>query len=168
MEVLRLGVKSELQLPAYTPATATGNPSWSTCSWAASATYAIAHSNARSLTHWARTGITMHPCWVCFRWATTGAPEISFWGAMPGTHRSKKGNSNTIHTCGYSFLFFLYGSSNPPEACNQLIYFGEHPWFFSIWKSKLSHSLSCFSSWEGLWVKTSDRSDFTLSSSFHL
>ena len=50
MEVPRLGVKSELQLPAYTTATATPDPG---CVWANT----TAHVNAGSLTHWARPGI---------------------------------------------------------------------------------------------------------------
>ena len=44
MEVPRQGVESELQLPAYTTATATPDPS-------ASATYTTAHGNAGSFTH---------------------------------------------------------------------------------------------------------------------
>ena len=44
MEGARLGVESQLQLPAYTTATATQDPS-------TSVTYIIAHGNARSLTH---------------------------------------------------------------------------------------------------------------------
>ena len=44
MEVSRLGVESELQLPAYAAATATSDPS-------ASATYTTARGNAGSLTH---------------------------------------------------------------------------------------------------------------------
>ena len=44
MEVPRLEFKSELQLPAYTTAIATLDPSLS-------ATYTTAHSNTRSLTH---------------------------------------------------------------------------------------------------------------------
>ena len=56
MEVPRLGVKSELQLPAYT----------------------TVHGNARSLTHWAseardRTQILMDTR-ICFCCATTGTP----------------------------------------------------------------------------------------------
>ena len=47
MKVLRLGVESELQLPAYTTATATQ---------AESAAYTTAHRNARSLPHGARPG----------------------------------------------------------------------------------------------------------------
>ena len=43
MEVPRLGVKSELDLPAYTTATA--------AYITASVIYTIAHHNARSLTH---------------------------------------------------------------------------------------------------------------------
>ena len=44
MEVPRLGVKSELQLPAYTTATAILDLSLTL-------TYTAAHGNARSLTH---------------------------------------------------------------------------------------------------------------------
>jgi len=43
-EVPRLGVKSELQLPAYTIAAATRDPSHAV-------TYTTAHSNAGSTTH---------------------------------------------------------------------------------------------------------------------
>ena len=44
MEVSRLGVESELQLPAYTRATATRDPS---CIW----TYTTTHGSMGSLTH---------------------------------------------------------------------------------------------------------------------
>ena len=44
MEVPRLGVQSELQLPAYTTVTATPDPS-------CVVTYSIAHGNTGSLTH---------------------------------------------------------------------------------------------------------------------
>ena len=49
MEVPRLGVKSELQLLAYT----------------------TAHSNARSLTHWARPGIKPASSWILVGFITT-------------------------------------------------------------------------------------------------
>ena len=50
MQVSRLGVETELQLPAYTTATATRDP-------AVSMTYTTADGNTRSLTHRARPGI---------------------------------------------------------------------------------------------------------------
>ena len=50
MEVPRLGVEWELQLPAYTTATATRDP-------AVSVTYNTAHGSAGSPTHGARPGI---------------------------------------------------------------------------------------------------------------
>ena len=50
MEVLKLGVQSELQTQAYTTATAKRDPS-------ASATYTAAHGNTGSLTHQGRPGI---------------------------------------------------------------------------------------------------------------
>ena len=56
-KVPRLGVKSELQLTAYTTATATQDQ-------AASATYTTAHGNAGSLTHWTRPGIKPTSLWI--------------------------------------------------------------------------------------------------------
>ena len=50
MGVPRLGVQSELQLPANVRATAMQIR-------ATSATYTTAHGNVRSLTHWGRPGI---------------------------------------------------------------------------------------------------------------
>ena len=57
VEVPRLGVQLELQLPAYTTATQHGIG-------AASATYITAHGNASSLIHCARPGIEPMPSWV--------------------------------------------------------------------------------------------------------
>ena len=49
--------------------------------WAASATYTTAHSNARSLTHWARLGIKPESSWMLVgfanSWATSGTLEQS-------------------------------------------------------------------------------------------
>ena len=61
MEIPRLGVKSELQLPATATATATTtqNPSR-----ALSETYTTVHSNAGSLTHWGRPGIEPESSWM--------------------------------------------------------------------------------------------------------
>ena len=56
-EVPRLGVKLELQLPAYATATTTWDPSLS-------AAYTTAHSNAGSPTHWARPGIELASSWI--------------------------------------------------------------------------------------------------------
>ena len=56
MEVPRLGVKSELQLPAFTTATATRIR-------AKSATYTTAHDNAGSLTQRARPGMEPANSW---------------------------------------------------------------------------------------------------------
>ena len=72
MEVPRLGVKSELQLPAYTTATATPDLS---CVRANT----IAHVNAGSLTHWVRPGIEPAFSWIIVgfitHWATRGTPS---------------------------------------------------------------------------------------------
>ena len=53
-EVPSLGVESELQLLAYTTATATPDPS-------------IAHGNAGSLTHRVRPGIEPESSWILVR-----------------------------------------------------------------------------------------------------
>ena len=69
MEVPRLGVKSELQLPAYTTA--------KQCQiLAVSASYTTA-----LLTHWARPGLEPTSSWIPVglftRWATTGTSKLS-------------------------------------------------------------------------------------------
>ena len=62
MKGLRLGVKLELQLLAYTTATAMQDPS----------------HISRSLTHWARPGteswVLLDTSWVHYLWATTETP----------------------------------------------------------------------------------------------
>ena len=60
MEVPRLGIELEMQLPAYTTATATRQIR------AASATYTAACGNAESLTHGERPGIKPHRHYVGF------------------------------------------------------------------------------------------------------
>ena len=71
MEVPGLGNKLELQLLAYTTATATLDPSLSLMLHAC--------SNERSLTHWVRPGIEPASSWALVgfltRWATTGIPR---------------------------------------------------------------------------------------------
>ena len=76
MEVLRLGVKSELQLLVYTTATETaGSEPY--------ATYTAAPGNAGSVTHWARPGIKPESSWMLVgfvtRWAITGTPIFEFF-----------------------------------------------------------------------------------------
>ena len=57
MEIPSLGVKSELQLSAYTTATATRDPTLSV-------TYTTAPGNAGSLTHLLRPGIELSSLWI--------------------------------------------------------------------------------------------------------
>ena len=57
MEIPRLGVKSELQVPAYTTATAMRDPSYLSA-------YNTAHCNARLLTHGVRLGIEPASSWI--------------------------------------------------------------------------------------------------------
>ena len=74
MEVPRLGVELELQLPAYTTATAYEI-------WVASVTHTAAHGNAGSLAHWAGPGIEPASSWILVRflthWATMGTGIIT-------------------------------------------------------------------------------------------
>ena len=74
MKVPRLGIRSELQLPAYATATATQDPShicdlhhWSQQRWILNPL-----SKARGWTH-----ILMGISHVCYRWATMGTPSES-------------------------------------------------------------------------------------------
>ena len=64
MEVPRLGVKSELKLPAYTTATAMQDLS------CVSATYTTAHGNTESLTHRVRPGIEPSSSWIVVGFVT--------------------------------------------------------------------------------------------------
>ena len=64
IDVPRLGVESELHLPAYT--TARANPIR-----AESATYTTAHRNSRFLTHWSRPGIEPVSSWILVRFLST-------------------------------------------------------------------------------------------------
>ena len=78
MEVPRLGVKSEHQSYSCWPI-----PQPQQCGiQAKSATYTIAHSNAGSLTNWARPGIKPATSWILVRfvthWATMGTPFLAF------------------------------------------------------------------------------------------
>ena len=57
MEVPRLGIELELQLLAYTTATARPDPS---CIW----THTTTHGNAGSPTHWVRPGIKPTSSWI--------------------------------------------------------------------------------------------------------
>ena len=76
--------------------------------WATSATYTPAHSNVRSLIHWARPGIEPESSWMpagyvnC--WATTGTPDwniswiskdqswLVFLGLVPSKSKSRSTN----------------------------------------------------------------------------
>ena len=105
VEIPRLGVESELQLPAYATATAMQDPSrvydvhhssqqqviqatsdvpmpQQHMIQATSATYTTAH-NSRSLTHWARPGIQPATSWFLVRFinhcATTRTQEVFFF-----------------------------------------------------------------------------------------
>ena len=62
MKFLRLGVESELQLPAYTTATATQDLSH---------VFNTAHGHAVSLTHWERPGIETASSWMLVKFLST-------------------------------------------------------------------------------------------------
>ena len=73
MEVPKLGVKLELELLAYAYTTAMPEPS-QVCDLhheAKSVIYTMAHSNARSLTHWLRLGIKPSSSWILVGFVTT-------------------------------------------------------------------------------------------------
>ena len=85
MEVPRLGVEWERQLPAYTTATAMLDP----------------------LTHWARPGIEPTSSWILVslltHWATTGTPEQPWWRIQGSELGSACHLSVTPHCARFTF-----------------------------------------------------------------
>ena len=80
MEVPRLGVKSELQLPAYITATATWDPSLICDLHHCSQQHRIPNplSEARDWIH-----ILMDTSWICFLCATMGTPRMHLFFYIP-------------------------------------------------------------------------------------
>ena len=76
MEVPRLGVKLDLQLPAYTTAMAVPDPSHIGNLHQSSGQYLILNPPSKGR-DWAR--ILMDSSWAHFRWATRRIPNWSFW-----------------------------------------------------------------------------------------
>ena len=85
MEVPRLGFKSKLQLPAYTTAAATPDLSRICDLHHSSQQRRILNplSKARD-----RTCHLMVPSRICFRCATTGTPDFTFYGCFQKAWRS--------------------------------------------------------------------------------
>ena len=87
MELPRLGVKSELHLPAYTTATATSDPSCGCdlhhSSWQCRILNPL--SEARD---W--TCILMVTSWVCYHWTTNGNSNLGFLAKLSSWHLVKK------------------------------------------------------------------------------
>ena len=86
MEVPRLGVKSELQLPAYTTATATQGPSRICKLHHSSCQCQIPDplSKARDQTH-----SPMDTSWIHFHCAAMGTPYTASWGRLVHVEMSK-------------------------------------------------------------------------------
>ena len=104
MEIPSLGVKSELQLPAYTRATAMPDPSQAT-----SVTYTTGHGTTRSLTHWASPGIEPASSWMLVMMGTESWWELQKWWFNNALGESevfiiKLGQSNWPHKL--SRIFF--------------------------------------------------------------
>ena len=96
MKVPRLGVESELQLPAYTTATAKQDPSL------------ICDLHHSSWQHWIlnllsktrdQACILMDTSRVHYHWPTTGTPRIRvIWMTLRGITLSEKGQPKSLHT----------------------------------------------------------------------
>ena len=98
MEVPRLVVESELQLPAYI-----AQPQQRQI-WASSVTYTTAGGNIGSLTHWSRPGIKPATSWflVAFvkHWATTGTPVSMI---LIRSYSAIRGEMSSVSACNRGF-----------------------------------------------------------------
>ena len=82
MEIPRLGVELDLQLLAYTTATATQAPS---CT---SVTYTTARGNTRYLTHWARPETVTPSSWMLVGFVTTEPQwKLRIWVLIPNINK---------------------------------------------------------------------------------
>ena len=113
MEVPRLGVKSELQLPAY----------------------AIAHGNVGSLTHWARPGIKPSTSWFLVGFFSA-APWQELWSLLNLNKKPCKFPGCLSWTITLTDLLFSLPFSSLPFS----LYFShkQHPCCFSR-----AHAFSC-------------------------
>ena len=107
MEVPRLGVELELQLPAYTRATATPDPSH-ICDQHHSSWQCQIHnprSEARDGTY-----VLMGSSWVCYHWAMTGTPFLPIFSLR----ETLKGP--TTGRCDYSYCVLRSQSQALPSG----------------------------------------------------
>ena len=99
MEVPRLGVKLELQLPAYIAATATRDPSH------------VCDLHHRSWQHWILNSLSkardptyylMDTSWFCYPWATKGAPvlgSLKLWDVVIRWQKKKEQQEAAVSIC---------------------------------------------------------------------
>ena len=107
MEVPRLGVELELQLPAYTTATATQDLSnvWNLHRSSQQCQILNPLSEARD-----RTLILVDSSWVCYYWATTGVPTLIFLGCACGIQKFQGQVSNPCQSSNPSCFSDSTGS----------------------------------------------------------
>ena len=98
VEVPRLGLKSELQLPTPQPQKLGIQ--------ATSATYTTAQGNAGSLTLWARPGILMGTSGICYCWATVGTLDLSCFYCLVMLAKLDSANMNSQPFLGGVHLLF--------------------------------------------------------------
>ena len=123
MEVPRPGIKSQLQLPAYTTATATWN-------WATSMTYTTAFGNAGFLTSWANSGVEPASsgalCWVLNLLSHNGNSCVChFWSVFLSPIQSKISSISFTSLEKLSSIIYL-------KCVSALLRYYWHPAFVSF------------------------------------
>ena len=88
-------------------------------------TYTTAHSNAGSLTHWARPGIEPVSSWILIgfinHWALTGTPKVHFWSAIFSSYKM----SIFYYHCCIRSLFVIKNHIIIPRRFNILSIIGK-------------------------------------------
>ena len=121
MEVLQLGVKLELQLSAYTTATAVPDQGHICCLHHSSWQCQILNPLSEA---WDRTCVLMDVSHICFHWAMVETPVLFFWSQyLPQKFFLWSYELYKFLYCSVWYNYMLFPSMKPKTRIPSLKYF---------------------------------------------